>query len=123
MDERAKSEFNAALEYLGRLIELKQNAAVASMNLDAHAWLQSLAAIVRWVSHHMKENEIIEAQNYMVEIQQLILRTGSKTRGIPSQIPSHLYYKLHNFEIWLNTIIKDAGLYARMQDDASHALR
>lgn len=124
MEERAKSEFNAALEYLQRLILLKQAAAEASMSLDAYSWLHSLSAIVRWVSHHMRDEEKTHAENTIIRIQTMIQRSGKKTRGIPSyNMNTELYKELHSFEIWLNDIIKDAGLYARMQEDATAALR
>lgn len=122
-EERAKSEFNAALEYLERLILLKQAAAQASMGLDAYGWLQSLAAIVRWVSHHMKEAEKVKAKSTILEIQSLVQQAGNKSKGLPAfGMPSNVYFLLHDFEIWLNDIIKEAGLYARMQEDAGHAL-
>lgn len=123
MEDRPKSEFNAALEYLERLIILKQNAAQASMTYDGFGWLQALAGIVRWVSHHMSKPEREEAEKLIIEIQREIHQNGSKTRGIPNGLKSDTYMKLHKFELWLNEIIKDAGLYARMKDDASNALK
>lgn len=123
MDERAKSEFNAALEYLERLILLKQSAATASMSFNAYEWLQSLSAIVRWVSHHMNKSEQQEARQRITKLQSMVQRGNNRNKGSPLYgMHSDTYNELHDFEIWLNEIIKEAGLYARMQDDASNAL-
>lgn len=122
-NERDQSEFNMGISYLQRLNSLFYYCDYASMNLDAFRWFHTLMTLYRELSTEMKEEEIIEWDNKIKNISILInihLKNNQKT--ISSLIDPNLYNELHQFELFIRNVLKDAGLQNKMKEDPGSAL-
>lgn len=124
--DREQNEFNMAVSYLNRLNYLFSIATQSAMNLDAATWFHTLLALYRELSTEMKEEkgELKKAEQFNQDINQLISiwaqqlqLTGRK------EISAELYSSLHNFELFLRSIVKKAGLQGRTMDDPARSLR
>lgn len=119
MVDREVSEFNYALKYLDRINFLFYKTAICSMDLNAHGWFHALIALFRELSTHMKPEEIKWFNTEKSKINKLLSQIRSPIAGIQPD----LYDKLHDFEMKLRKIMKDAGLEGKSTDDPSMALR
>ena len=138
--DREKSEFNMVVSYLNRLNVLFYVADESAMQLDVYTWFHSLQAIYRELSTEMKPKELeewngiikydsetgketVEKKGRLHHINDEVSNFVSKENKIGKGIPSGLYNRLHNFEVFLRKILKDAGLQNRMAEDSRRALR
>jgi len=122
--EIQQTEFNMAFSYLNRLNSLFYYSNFYAMDLDAHGWFHTLLAIYREISTYIKDTEHTEKGKKITEINKLIsisnrasMRTGQK------EISSELYSELHNFELFIRTVLKRTGLQMRMEQDPTRALQ
>ena len=123
--DRSQSEFNMAVSYLNRLNALFYECNIAAMNLDAHRWFHALMALFRELSTEMNQTKEIELwESKILDINNDVSNhiKDMQKRGV-SYIKPPLYFKLHNFELFIRKILKDSGLQMRMQEDASFALK
>ena len=122
--DKAQSEFNMAISYLGRLNFLFSQADEASIMLNSHTWFHVLQAIYRELSPEINKDEQIDWEkktdniNYMVAKQ---IKLSGKTGE--TGIRPDLYKALHEYELFLRGILDRAGLQTKRADDASSALR
>lgn len=128
MVERQQSEFNMAVSYLNRLNALFYAADEAAIMLDVNAWFHTLMAIERELSTEMKENKQHkelstfkkkreEINNYLESNNKITSRTGK------TEIKTELYDALHEYELKLRTILREAGLQNKIIGDAEKALK
>ena len=123
-NERAQSEFNMAVSYLNRLNALFYACDEASMNLNAHAWFHCLITLFRELSTEMKPEEIknmnseIEIINNMVTKQINIQNNTGRSFILPD-----MYWRLHNLDLSIRKVLKEAGLQSKMKDDPRFAMR
>jgi hypothetical protein len=122
--KRDVSEFNSAVSYLNRLNMLFFNCLESATSLDAHTWFHTLLALFRELSTEMKQKEIDEFEDKINKINtdisnhiEIIQRQGQQP------MPNELYKELHEFEMELRKIMKEAGLQQKMIDDALKALK
>ena len=122
--DKAQSEFNMAISYLGRLNFLFSQADEASIMLNSHTWFHVLQAIYRELSPEIKKDE----QDYWAvktdDINNMLakqIRLAEKSGG--HGIRPELYKSLHQYELFLRSVLERAGLQTRRVDDASGALR
>ena len=125
MSDRSQSEFNMAVSYLNRLNALFYMADDAAIELDVYNWSHTLMAIFRELSTEMKEEEVQRFNEEAHSIQDEVSRKiGNYNRtGTNKGIEPELYKKIHNFELKLRRILKEAGLQNKMLDDAGAALK
>ena len=124
MEERAQSEFNMAVSYLNRMNALFYIADEAAMSLDAYQWFHSLLAIERELSTEMGKKELEAFEKTIKNIHPEVTNwVNQKNRGVNITIESELYQSLHELEIALRKILKDAGLQNKMMEDAMNALK
>ena len=124
MGEREKSDFNMAVSYLNRLNTLFYTADEASMTHNIYQWFNALLNLFRELSTEMKEDELKEKREEAEDIFKDVnkhVEEMNKT-GI-AQVTPELYWKLHNFELFLRRILKEAGLQMKMAEDARKALK
>jgi len=124
MVEREKSDFNMAVSYLNRLNTLFYTADEASMTHNIYQWFNALLNLFRELSTEMKEDELKEKREEAEDIFKDVnkhVEEMNKT-GI-AQVTPELYWKLHNFELFLRRILKEAGLQMKMAEDARKALK
>jgi len=121
---QTQTEYNMAFSYLNRLNSLFYYSNYYAMDLDAHGWFHTLLAIYREISTYIKDTEQTENSEKITEINRLISignrvaqRTGQK------EISPELYEDLHNFELFLRTVLKRTGLQMRMEQDPTRALQ
>lgn len=123
-NSREQSEFNDAFGYLGRLNIIFYAADNSAIELQAHTWFHCLLALYRELSTHMKPEEITEKNSEISKINDDIGSYLKKLEKNPQVgIPSDLYMKLHNFELFLRRIYNESGLEGRKMDDAGRALK
>jgi len=123
MTDTTQSEFNMAVSYLNRMNWLFYRCDEASMNLDPFGWFHSLMAIYREISTELTDDE---KQKYEGDpedptdgiIDQLnrdIIQNHRRGQG--TQVDPKLYIRLHNFDMFVRTVLKRAGLLTKMKDD------
>lgn len=124
MEQREQSEFNMAVAWLNRLNLLFYAADQAAIELDMYTWLHSLMALFRELSTEMKDQELATFKTAFSTLSTRIntLLQKQKRQGILS-LPQDIHADLHDLEIKLRKIMKQAGLLTRVQDSASRALR
>ena len=115
-EKRSQSEFNMAVSYLNRLNVLFYLCNDAAIQLDSYSWFHSLMALFRELSTEM--NKDITKLNVSVN-----KNMGNIRRKGVISIESELYQQLHEFEMKLRKILKDAGLQTKIMEDARKALR
>lgn len=124
MEERGQSEFNMAVSYLNRMNALFYIADEAAMSLDAYQWFHSLLAIERELSTEMNKKELDKFETIIRAIHpEVTTWVNEKNRGATVTIDAELYQSLHELEIELRKILKDAGLQNKMMEDAMNALK
>lgn len=123
-DRRDVSEFNSAVAYLNRLNLLLLTADEHSISLDVYSWFHTLLAIFRELSTELKQKEIDE---YSKRIKQLNEKINGYLQRVNmkgyAEVSHELYQDLHEFEIFLRTVMKQSGLQQKIMDEASKALR
>lgn len=124
VNDREQSEFNMAVSYLNRLNALFYACDEASMNLDSHTWFHCLITLFKELSTEMKPTEI-EAFNKDIKKINIDITKTSKinTRTGQTNIPPQLYWQLHDLDIKIRRILKEAGLQSKMKDDPRFAMR
>ena len=124
MVEREKSDFNMAVSYLNRLNTLFYTADEASMTHNIYQWFNALLNILRELSTEMKEDELEskkkEAKDIFADVNKHV--EDMNKSGL-AQVTPELYWKLHNFELFLRGVLKESGLQMKMAEDARHALK
>lgn len=122
-NERDQSEFNMGISYLQRLNSLFYFCDYASMNLDAFRWFHTLMTLYRELSTEMKEEETIEWDNKIKIISNLINnQIKDNQKNVCGGINPILYNELHQFELFIRNVLKDAGLQNKMKEDPGSAL-
>jgi len=122
-DKRAQSEFNMAVSYLNRLNSLFYVCDEAAMSLNAHQWFHAQLAIFRELSTEMKPEELNSKKDEIREINNLINSSNKNSARFGTyEISSDLYEKLHEFELYLRSILDGAGLQKKMKEDPGNAL-
>jgi hypothetical protein len=119
-DDRGQSEFHDDVGYLNRIDKYLMLANAASSNLNAYAWLQSLAVIFRELSTQMKnEDERAKHSTTLVNLNNEIYRlTSSRRPGLPPE----LYMRLHQWEMELRRVYDKAGLQNKRKEDRRFGL-
>lgn len=122
-NDREQSEFNMAVSYLNRLNALFYIADEAAMNLDVNKWMHSLKTIFRELSTEMNDQEIQNINSKFkttnTDVQSYLSKSNQKGT---QPISSKLYDGLHELEIDLRKILKDAGLQQKMKADSRKSL-
>lgn len=117
---REKSEFNNAISFLARIDTMFYICDDNAVNLDINSWFHHLVALERELYHDMndKEKEIIEKmrQEIAAKINQPV------GRGQASTISQDLYDSMHQFELLLRKVYKDAGYQGKSKEDPRFAL-
>lgn len=123
--EREKTEFNMAVSYLNRINALFYIADEAAMALDINSWFHALLCLFRELSTELKPDEIAAFNIKIAAIRNDINIEGKKmvTKFNTLEISPKVYNGLHDFEISMRKVMKEAGLQMKMQDDASHLLK
>jgi len=123
-DDRQQSEFNMAVSYLNRLNALFYVCDEAAMNLNAFQWFHALLALYRELSTEMKDKEKADMRERQKRINPMVqaANTDATSKGV-FMIKPELYDELHDFEMIIRGVLKDAGLQSRMLEDASKALK
>lgn len=119
LQTREQSEFNMAVSYLNRLNALFYLADQSAIDLNTHSWFHSLCAIFRELSTELKEEEKKKAKETIQRINTKLSKGNDPMRGIHPD----LYMELHDFEVYLRGILKEAGLQNKKVDDAMRALK
>lgn len=122
-DERDQSEFNMAVSYLGRLNALFYTINEASISLDIYNWFHGLIVLFRELSTEMKKEEREEYNESIYELHSLVNKYIEKKNKGDSSVPPELYRRLHEFEIEMRALTKDAGLQQKTKERAEEALR
>lgn len=121
---REQSEFNSAISYLNRINAYFFQADECSMQLDIHGWFHSLMIIYRELSTEMKEKELQAFEIKKNNLNQMIMVYYQKRNRFNSNaLPPNLYDSLHQFEMDLRKIMKQAGLQTKMKENPFLALR
>jgi hypothetical protein len=119
MEDRVQGEFNSALEYLRRISVAFEACNEASSNMDAGLWGQALVVAFKELSTKMKKDELETKQK---ELQELIsITTAIKGRSRHS-IPTGVYWRLFNFELFLRSVFNEAGLEMKNRADPGNIL-
>ena len=129
--DRLQSEFSGDVNYLNRLNVLLYCCNDAALNLDAHEWFHTLMVLYRELSTEMKvdkktkkSKEMDKCEEFIEAIAPMISKNVDDINKKGTKIiTSDLHKKLHQFEIYLRSIIKSSGLQNKMKEDASHALK
>ena len=129
-DEKRQSEFSGDVNYLNRLNSLLYICDDMSMSLDAFAWFHALLALTRELSTEFQINKKtgknIDNEKCNVFIDKINMDISlfieKRNRGVNEMSPE-LYKNLHDFEIFLRSILKTSGLQNKMKDDPRLALR
>jgi len=117
--EREKSEFNSAVQYLNRLNELWFECNVYSRSMALDSWVKTLNRLFNELSTEMNKEE---EKDKLVELQDLFSEALGK-KDLRNRTNSTLYWKINNFELWLRNIMKDSGLQQKMKEDTSFAIK
>lgn len=125
MDEtRAQSEFNMAVSYLNRLNALFYAADDAAMSLDMHGWYHAVMGIYRELSTEMKDDEIKEMDTFANKVHELMVENDKRNQRFKRQeVSAEVYQKMHEFEMKVRKILKQAGLQNKLVENALHALK
>lgn len=124
MEQRDQSEFNMAVSYLNRLNGLFYICDEASMTLDINQWFQSLVALFRELSTEMKSTEIETKNKEIKSIFEDVNSAVSKAnKSGQMEVNPDLYWKIHEFELFIRGILKSSGLQQKMKDPAFEALK
>ncbi len=119
-----QTEFNMAFSYLGRLNQLFYQADNSAMNLDAHGWFHSLLALYRELSPYIKEEDLKNKKDTISQINHLLSKNNKRAMTNPTnEISTDLYNSLHDFELYIRSVVKSTGLQMRMEQDPSKALQ
>jgi hypothetical protein len=117
-----ESEFNMEFSYFNRLNYLWYNCNTAAINLDIYGWYHTLSALYRELSAEMKDEDKEKWGNELISMNQLISNHLSfANRGV-NRIAPELYIRLHNFELYLRNVLKEAGLQHKKKLGAGQAL-
>lgn len=117
-----ESEFNMEFSYFNRLNYLLYGCNAAAISLDIYAWYHSLAALFRELSAEMPDKDKDEWQIELISINQLVSNHLNMAQRGLNRISPDLYVRLHNFELFLRKILKDAGLQHKKKMGAGQAL-
>lgn len=118
-EDRAQSEFNMAVSYLNRLNALFYAADEAAMSLDARNWFHTLMALERELSTEMKEPEVKKFSTTRATLNTQIAQNDARNMrtGRVEMLPE-LYDGLHEYELELRRVLKEAGLQNKMVQGA-----
>lgn len=125
MEEAQQSEFNMAVSYLNRLNYLCYTCDMASMELNAYEWFQSLMSLYRelcvWITPQEKAAYDKKASDLFTEINKTVHYQNQQ--GYNGSLPPKLYWNLHNFNTFLMETMQKSNLLTKMQNDPRLALR
>jgi hypothetical protein len=123
-DNRAQSEFNMAVSYLGRLNTLFYVCNEASMELDIFKWYHSLRTLIRELSTEMNDTESKEIKSLSQEVSNKVNeQISTQSSGDNFEVPAELYEALDKLEMTIRMVLKRSGLQNKMQDEAMSALK
>lgn len=123
-EDRQQSEFNMAVSYLNRLNGLFYVADDAAIALDAGTWFHTLMALERELSTEMKADERNKYGELRHKVNELLAKNAQNAkRSGRTEIEPELYEALHQYEISIRSVLKEAGLQNKIVDSALKALR
>lgn len=115
-----QAEFNMSIPTLNRLHILISTCLDASMRQDSNTWYNGLLNLRKELSGWMTPAELKEITNNLIEIHPSIQMLLKKPNHI---IPFEIYWKLDTVEIKLRDVLKRSGMYIKMKEDATTAMR
>lgn len=126
--ERQQSEFNMAVSYLNRLNALFYAADEAAITLDVSAWFHTLMSIERELSTEMKKTKELDELNQFKKMRETInsileKNTIRNNRTGRLEVIPELYDALHDYELALRKVLREAGLQNKIMGDAERALK
>jgi hypothetical protein len=119
VNERTQSEFHDDVSYLNRIDKYLMMANAASSNLNAYAWLHSLAVIFRELSTQMKDSEKEKHNETIMTINNDVYK---QLKNGQNGMPPDLYRRLNNFELELRSVYDAAGLQNKKKEDRRFGL-
>lgn len=122
--KREVSEFNSAVSYLNRLNLLFSMCDEYAMELNPFMWFHTLMALYRELSTEMDKDELDYFKDNSTRINNEVTKWMElKQRNMQQPLSNELYNLLHEFELKLRSIMKDAGLQQKVMEDAEKALQ
>jgi len=112
-----ESEFNMAFAYLKRIDSLLYSCQESAIKHDIDNWILFLRAVYRELSVKLKDNEMIELENFFKEVYSL-----SNNRATRYDNKSLILYKLDSLEIKLRKYLQLRGMLLPSKDDPKYAV-
>jgi hypothetical protein len=119
VNERTQSEFHDDVSYLNRIDKYLMMANAASSNLNAYAWLHSLAVIFRELSTQMKDDE---KQRHNATIMKINNEVYKQLKSGRVGMSPEMYEQLNAFELELRQVYDTAGLQNKKKEDRRFGL-
>lgn len=120
--DRDQSEFNYAIEWL-RTIRYGFDACwEARIKKDAYSWIENLTGVFLELSSQMNNEEIIQKLNELKQFNESINKKNNEFET-ELYISKELYWKLIDFQLYLNEVMRQSHLITRIKEDASFALK
>lgn len=115
----SKSEFNDAIGFLKDLRQYFREANYYARQQDAYNWSEALFILYRELYNFCKDKKTEDIKDIKERVQAL---TNNQNRNGTVGIPSELYWKLHEFNLFLKQVYGSSGLETKTIEDASSAL-
>lgn len=123
MDLKPQSEFSGDLNYLNRINILFYQVDQSALALDAYTWFHTLMVLYRELSTEMSDEDLKKAKEDTQKLaKELASWNNRKNKGY-NEIRQEFYNQLHEFELFLRRVHKEAGLQMKMREDPTRALR